>query len=44
MKNKNGGFLQLILLIVGVLVLIKLSGMTFSGLIEWFRALIKSTL
>jgi hypothetical protein len=44
LKNKQGGFLQIVLAIVILLVIMKMSGLTFTSLIAWFKALLQSTI
>lgn len=44
MINKEGGFLQLIVLIVIALLIMKYLGITVSGVIEWFMYLFRSVL
>lgn len=36
-RNKNGGFIQLILLILIVLFIMKYSGVTVSDVVNWFK-------
>ncbi|OGI68566.1 hypothetical protein A2738_01655 [Candidatus Nomurabacteria bacterium RIFCSPHIGHO2_01_FULL_42_15] len=36
-KNKNGGFLQLIIIIIVVLFLMRYFGVTFSGILSFFN-------
>ncbi len=38
MKNKEGGFLELIVIIVIALVIMKYYGITISGVIHWFTS------
>lgn len=38
MKNKNGGFIQLIILIIIALFVMRYFGVTVSGVINWFKA------
>lgn len=40
LKNKKGGFLQLIIIIIVVLLLIKYFNITLSGIIDWIKNLI----
>jgi hypothetical protein len=43
-KNKSGGFLQIIILILVALFIMKYSGVTISGLVYWFKTTFASVL
>lgn len=43
-KNKEGGFLQIIILIIIALLIMKYLGITVSGLIDWFSSFFASVL
>jgi len=44
MKNKKGGFLQIIIIIVIALLIMKYLGITVSGVIDWFMSFFSSVL
>lgn len=44
MKNKQGGFLQVIIIIIIALVIMKFLGITLSGVFNWFLAFFRSVL
>lgn len=44
MRNKKGGFIQLIILIIIVLLLMNYFGFSISGFFNWFAALFRSVL
>ena len=41
-KNKQGGFLQIILIIIITLIVMKYLGITVSGVLNWLANLIRS--
>ena len=42
MQNKNGGIIELIILIVVALLLMKYFGITISGVINWFESFFRT--
>ena len=44
MTNKQGGFLKIIILIILALLIMKLSGITVSEVIDWFKSFFGSVL
>jgi len=43
-RNKEGGFLQIIILILIVLFIMKYSGLTISDAVNWFKTTFNSVL
>jgi len=43
-KNKEGGFIELIVLIIIVLLIMKYYGITVSGVVDWFASFFRSVL
>jgi hypothetical protein len=43
-KNKEGGFIELIILIIIVLIIMKYSGITVSEVVNWFMSFFRSVL
>ena len=43
-RNKKGGFIELIILIIVALLLMKYFGITISGAINWFVSLFRTVL
>ena len=43
-KNKEGGFIELIILIIIALLIMKYFGITISGVVDWFEAFFRSVL
>ena len=41
-KNKSGGFIELIVLIIIALLIMKYFGVTVSGVFEWFMSFFRS--
>lgn len=42
LKNNQGGFVYIIIVIVGALLLMRYMGVTFTGIYNWFRDLFLS--
>ncbi len=43
-KNQNGGFIQLIVFIIVLLIILKFTGFSISGLYNWFMSYFGSVL
>jgi len=43
-KNKNGGFLQIIIVIIIALLIMKYFGITISVVVDWFLSFFRSVL
>ncbi|MDR3519943.1 MAG: hypothetical protein P4L63_03620 [Candidatus Pacebacteria bacterium] len=43
-KNKEGGFIELIILIIIALLIMKYFGITISGVVNWFESFFRSVL
>jgi len=44
MKNKQGGFLEIIILVIIALLLMKYFGITISGVVNWFASFFSGVL
>ena len=44
MKQKQGGFIELIILIIIALILMKYLGITVTGVVNWFLSFFRSVL
>jgi hypothetical protein len=44
MENKQGGFLQIIIIIIIALLIMKAMGITVSGFFDWFLSLFRDIL
>ncbi|MFA5841165.1 MAG: hypothetical protein WC847_02755 [Candidatus Paceibacterota bacterium] len=44
MKNKQGGFIQIIIFIIVALLIMKYFGITISGVINWFTSFFSGVL
>ena len=43
-KNKEGGFIEIIIIVIIALLIMKYNGMTISGVIVWFKSFFASVL
>jgi len=43
-RNKEGGFLEIIVLIIIALLIMRYMGLTISGVINWFESFFRSVL
>jgi flagellar basal body-associated protein FliL len=43
-KNKEGGFIQIIIIIIVILLVMKYFGLTISGIIHWFVSFFNNVL
>lgn len=41
-KNQEGGFIYIIIVIIGALLLMRYMGVTFTGIFNWFKDLLDS--